>query len=214
MIMRETPVVNECALFAGKHFHAFIHNKTESSSGLHQHDYYEFTLVLTGRYYQEINGKCVLLTRGDFVFIPPGSQHQSFYEFGVTKIFNVGISHSFFTSHYKRLLSENIIASQVYSLKNEYLRYVESEVASLNFHNTEFDEFLETLTFCIINRVRHFRMPVAQDSTPLWLKETIAAMYDKANFSEHALNMMVTLSGKTQSYLTRAMQQYYAKTPM
>ena len=43
--------------------------KTESISGLHQHDYYEFTLVLTGRYFQEINGKRVLLERGDlFLF--------------------------------------------------------------------------------------------------------------------------------------------------
>ncbi len=55
-----------------------IYNKTESVSGLHQHDYYEYTIVLTGRYYQEINGKRVLLERGDFVFIPMGSHHQSF----------------------------------------------------------------------------------------------------------------------------------------
>lgn len=53
----------EQKLFNGKNFHVFIYNKTESISGLHQHDYYEFTLVLTGRCYQEINGKRVLLVR-------------------------------------------------------------------------------------------------------------------------------------------------------
>lgn len=58
--------MNSSCLMA-KNFHVFIYNKTESISGLHQHDYYEFTLVLTGRYYQEINGKRVLLERGDFV---------------------------------------------------------------------------------------------------------------------------------------------------
>lgn len=66
----EIKTVYEQQLFNGKNFHVFIYNKTESISGLHQHDYYEFTLVLTGRYYQEINGKRVLLERGDFVFIP------------------------------------------------------------------------------------------------------------------------------------------------
>lgn len=76
----------------------FIYNKTESISGLHQHDYYEFTLVLTGRYFQEINGKRVLLERGDFVFIPLGSHHQSFYEFGATRILNAGISKRFLSS--------------------------------------------------------------------------------------------------------------------
>lgn len=63
----EIKTVYEQQLFNGKNFHVFIYNKTESVTGLHQHDYYEFTLVLTGRYYQEINGKRVLLERGDFV---------------------------------------------------------------------------------------------------------------------------------------------------
>ncbi len=92
----EIKTVFEQQLFNGKNFHVFIYNKTESISGLHQHDYYEFTLVLTGRYYQEINGKRVLLERGDFVFIPLGSHHQSFYDFGATRILNVGISKRFF----------------------------------------------------------------------------------------------------------------------
>lgn len=59
----EIKTVYEQQLFNGKNFHVFIYNKTESVTGLHQHDYYEFTLVLTGRYYQEINGKRVLLER-------------------------------------------------------------------------------------------------------------------------------------------------------
>lgn len=91
----EIKTVYEQQLFNGKNFHVFIYNKTESISGLHQHDYYEFTPVLTGRYYQEINGKRVLLERGDFVFIPLGSHHQSFYDFGATRILNVGISKRF-----------------------------------------------------------------------------------------------------------------------
>jgi AraC family cel operon transcriptional repressor len=84
----------EQQLFNGKNFHVVIYNKTESASGLHQHDYYEFTIVLTGRYYQEINGKRVLLERGDFVFLPMGSYHQSFYEFGATRILNVSANAS------------------------------------------------------------------------------------------------------------------------
>lgn len=92
MMTTEISTAREQQLFNGKNFHVVIYNKTESVSGLHQHDYYEFTVVLTGRYYQEINGKRVLLERGDFVFIPMGSHHQSFYEFGATRILNVGIS--------------------------------------------------------------------------------------------------------------------------
>ena len=58
-------MVYEDQLFNGKkkNFHIFIYNKTESVSGLHQHDYYEFTIVLTGRYYQRLMEK-ILLEQG------------------------------------------------------------------------------------------------------------------------------------------------------
>jgi AraC family cel operon transcriptional repressor len=39
-------------------------------------------------------------------------------------------------------------------------------------------------------------------------------MHDKGQFSDNALENMVSLSGKSQEYLTRATQRYYRKTPM
>nr|VUD29537.1 DNA-binding transcriptional regulator ChbR [Raoultella sp. NCTC 9187] len=78
MMTTEISTAREQQLFNGNNFHVVIYNKTESVSGLHQHDYYEYTIVLTGRYYQEINGKRVLLERGDFVFIPMGRTIKAF----------------------------------------------------------------------------------------------------------------------------------------
>lgn len=210
----EIRMVYENQLFNGKNFHVFIYNKTESVSGLHQHDYYEFTIVLTGRYYQEINGKKVLLERGDFVFIPIGSHHQSFYDFGVTRILNVGISKAFFDKHYLPLLPAYFVASQVYALKNEFLSYIESVISSLNFRHTEFNEFIEIVTFSVVNRLRHYRDDRIEDDIPLWLKDAIDGMHDKSRFGENALANMVQLSGKSQEYLTRATRRYYDKTPM
>lgn len=79
-------LVRERDFFNGKEFHLFIYNKTESATGLHQHDYYEYTLILTGMCYQEINGKRVFLERGtlslfllvliikvSMSLVPPGS---------------------------------------------------------------------------------------------------------------------------------------------
>lgn len=210
----EIRMVYENQLFNGKNFHVFIYNKTESVSGLHQHDYYEFTIVLTGRYYQEINGKKVLLERGDFVFIPIGSHHQSFYDFGVTRILNVGISKAFFDKHYLPLLPAYFVASQVYALKNEFLSYIESVISSLNFRHTEFNEFIEIVTFNVVNRLRHYRDDGIEDDILLWLKDAIDGMHDKSRFGENALANMVQLSGKSQEYLTRATRRYYDKTPM
>ena len=214
VLSMEIKKAQENQLFDGQNFHVFIYNKTESVSGLHEHDYYEYTVVLTGRCYQMINGKKVLLERGDFVFIPLGSHHQSFYEFGAARILNVGIRKAFFEQHYFSLLPPNFIASQVYQIKREFLHYIESIIASLNFRNDEFNEFLEMVTFYIINRLRHYRESEASILIPSWLKRTVEKMHDKRYFSDRALANMVALSGKSQEYLTRATQRYYGKTPM
>lgn len=62
-----------------------------------------------------------------------GSHHQSFYEFGATRILNVGISRRFFEKHYLPLLPFGLVASQVYAVQSAFLGYVESVIASLNF---------------------------------------------------------------------------------
>ena len=214
VLSMEIKTARENQLFDGQNFHMFIYNKVESISGLHEHDYYEFTVVLTGRYFQSINGKRVLLERGDFVFIPLGSHHQSFYEFGATRILNVGISKAFFDQHYLSLLPSRFVASQVYKIKTEFLTYIESVIASLNFKNGEFNEFLEMVTFYIVNRLRHHRESEVATDAPAWLKTAIEEMHDKTKFGDKALFNMVQLSGKSQEYLTRATQRHYGMTPM
>ena len=52
------------------------------------------------------------------------------------------------------------------------------------------------------------------DDIPQWLRSTVELMHDKGRFSENALENMVSLSGKSQEYLTRATQRYYRKTPV
>nr|EIL1981304.1 transcriptional regulator ChbR [Providencia rettgeri] len=210
----EIKLVQESELFNNKTFHVFIYNKVESASGLHQHDYYEYMIVLTGRCYQIINGKKVLLERGDFVFLPIGSYHESAYDFGPTRILNVGISKAFFDKHYLPLLPNCFVASQSYQLKNEFMAYIESVIASLNFRDSEFNEFIELVTFNVVNRLRHFREKSMRDDAPQWLKSTLEEMHDIAMFSESALQNMITITGKSQEYLTRATKRYYGKTPM
>ncbi len=98
------------------------------------------------------------------------SHHQSFYEFGATRILNVGISRRFFEKHYLPLLPFGLVASQVYAVQSAFLGYVESVIASLNFRETEFDEFIELVSFYVINRLRHYREEPVADVTPQWLK--------------------------------------------
>ncbi|MGO2336992.1 transcriptional regulator ChbR [Providencia sp.] len=213
-IAADIKLVQERELFNNKTFHVVIYNKIESATGLHQHDYYEYMIVLTGRCYQIINGKRVLLERGDFVFLPIGSNHKSSYDFGATRVLNVGISKSFFDKHYLSLLPSCFVASQGYQLKNEFMAYIESVIASLNFRDSEFNEFVELVTFNVVNRLRHYREKSLQDDAPMWLKTTLEEMHDIAMFSESALQNMITITGKSQEYLTRVTKRFYGKTPM
>lgn len=88
-------------------------------------------------------------------------------------------------------------------------------IASLNFRDNEFDEFIETVTFYVMNRLRHHREEQQViDDIPQWLRGTVEMMHDKCQFSDNALENMVALSGKSQEYLTRATQRYYRKTPV
>ncbi|OHT24418.1 transcriptional regulator [Providencia stuartii] len=210
----DVKTVYENDIFNDKDFHVVIYNKTESATGLHQHDYYEYTIVLTGRYYQNVNGRKVLLERGGFVFLPIGSNHESFYEFGATRILNVGIKKTFFEEYFSPLLPSFFVASQSYTLKNEFMAYIESVIASLNFRENEFNEFIEIVTFNVVNRLRHYREKKVQDDTPQWLKNTIEEMHEIAMFNENALENMIAITGKSQEYLTRATKRYYGKTPM
>ena len=214
MSTMEINTAREQQLFNGKNFHVFIYNKTESISGLHQHDYYEFTSALNDSYYKVIHGKRALLERADFVSTSTGSYHQSFYAFGPPRILNGGLGQRFVARPSHSLVPHVFVASQVYPVKHSFLSYIESVIASLHFRDSEFDEFIEQVTFYVINRLRHHREEPVQDAIPSWLKATVEVMHDNAKFGDGALETMVRLSGKSQEYLTRACQRYYAKTPM
>ncbi|HCL5073068.1 TPA: transcriptional regulator ChbR [Salmonella enterica] len=209
----EINTVHESQFLKGKDFHFFIPDKTESMSGLHQHDYYEFTLVLTGSCSQEINGKRVILERGDFVFIPVGSYHQTFYDYGVTRILNMGVGRRYFDEHYLSILPSCFIASQRYTMSNAFLTFIEQTLSTLDIHQRECDEFNKLLTFYVVNRLQHYEDNPRSDAVPGWLRQLVRDMHKKSMFAEDALNNMVRLSGKTQSYLTRATNRYYHKTP-
>ena len=209
----EIITVHESQFLNGRDFYMFILDKTESISGLHQHDYYEFTIVLTGSCWQEVNGKRVLLERGDFVFVPVGSYHQTFYDFGVTRILNMGVSRNYFTEHYRRYFPGDFVASRRYHLKQDFLNFIEATIASLSNNGNEVDEFNKLLTFYIVNHLQHHHDDMQDEAVPSWLKNLVRDMHSKPLFAENALRNMVTLSGKTQSYLNRATKRYYNKTP-
>lgn len=76
---------------------------------------------------------------------------------------------------------------------------IETVIASLNFRDNEFDEFIETVTFYVMNRLRHHREEQqVTDDIPQWLRSTVELMHDKSQFSENALENMVSLSGKSR----------------
>ena len=60
-------------------------------------------------------------------------------------------------THLLPLLPYCFVASQVYRTNNAFLTYVETVISSLNFRETGLEEFVEMVTFYVINRLRHYR---------------------------------------------------------
>ncbi len=141
MMTTEISTAREQQLFNGKNFHVVIYNKTESVSRLHQHDYYEFTVVLTGRYYQEINGKQGAAgARGFRPLSRWARTTRAFTSSGRRASLTSASADASLRTHYLPLLPFGLVASQVYAVQSAFLGYVESVIASLNFRETEFDE--------------------------------------------------------------------------
>ncbi len=90
------------------------------------------------------------------------------------------------------------------------MAYIESVIASLNFRDSEFNEFIELVTFNVVNRLRHYREKVCE-MMPSMAKNTLEEMHDIAMFSESALQNMISITGKSQEYLTRATNAIMAK---
>lgn len=74
----------------------------------------------------------------------------------------------------------------------------------LNFCETGLEEFVEMVTFYVINCLRYYCEEQVIDDVLQWLKSTVEKMHDKEQFSELALENMVALLAKLQEYLTRA----------
>lgn len=203
----------EAQLFNGKHYYWFLLTKDTSVTGRHSHDYYEFTIVMAGRYYQQVNNRKVLLNAGDYLFIPLGSEHESLYEFGPTTVLNIGISRTFFHSLFPDYARLAAYAGRVFSLDQHYFQYIQKRLNQSLASEMQMAEFLEQIIFYCTN---HMNYAVQDEETnlPAWLQATLAQLHDKAYFREDALENMVKLSGKTQEYLTRTTRKYLDKTPM
>ena len=62
------------------------------------------------------------------------------------------------------------------------MTWIETVIASLNFRDNEFDEFIETVTFYVMNRLRHHREEQqVSDDIPQWLRSTVELMHDKGS---------------------------------
>lgn len=102
------------------------------------------------------------------------------------------------------LLLYCFVALQVYWTNNAFFTYVETVIFLLNFCETGLEEFVEMVTFYVINCLRYYCEEQVIDDVLQWLKSTVEKMHDKEQFSELALENMVALLAKLQEYLTRA----------
>ena len=122
----------------------------------HTHDYFELFYVMSGKIEQEIQGKILQMTQGDFCLIPPGTLHEIIVNSDSTVI-NILIRHSAYEQIFSSLLDDNNVISTFFSSNS----YGLTGSSYLIFH-TQKDETLLNLVLDMywefMNKKKYYEM--------------------------------------------------------
>lgn len=187
----------------------------DDSVGLHNHDFYEFFIVIQGQFEEICNGKRILLKRRHLHVLHPDDVHQlrSTKTEETSILRNIAMSKTVFEEALNRLsLSPEQLHGYFIMDENTFISYVnKSELVYGPYPDGQtFDFLMNNLLddMIIAAALQHS----GDYDIPKWLKEAYQAMETEEN-SAAGLPRLLELTGKSQAHLTRAFQRYYRMTP-
>jgi len=187
---------------------------------LHDHDFFEFFIVLQGKLKHIFNGETSFCTPGTVCFLHPRDVHELHCApgFGKTVILNCNVRSDEAKRVFLHVTADCPVAMedcvqkllpQQTALRQALLDEAGSLVRAENsgLKTARLRLLLETILLLLVRSSGS-----AADSAPLWLQAARTAMQEPANYRA-GLRRFVELSGHTQEHLCRAMRRYYAETP-
>lgn len=186
---------------------------TEQKTEVHNHDFYEFYVVLEGSFHEWSGSKKRIIQQGDLHFVHPEDEH-CFIGHGqsVNRLRNVAVRKEYFESICKKTSSEPI------GLGSDFLRLRKQ---ALNSFTTKSDLLLG-VTFNVLEALFIFEnllgdliietVNMRQLFVPPWLSQACMEMQEDDN-SIIGLSKLLQLCGRSQEHVSREMKKYYKMTP-
>lgn len=187
---------------------------------LHDHDYWEFPIVLTGEIKHTINGSCQIFDKNTAYLIRPKDCHLLEKKSDTLSMLNILMRDSFvrkMCSCFSEDLYDNL-------LKFDYIRITLDDKQTTELFNSVYAlqensnddanyQFLERIILAsIIAKVAQLSLTV-NDNKPRWLSELLQQAHILKNRKWQIQDLLDTC-GYSQAHLCRIFNQYLGCTPI
>lgn len=207
--------------------HYALHRSINQTDFPQVHDFFEFSLVLSGELRISLDGKEEILNKNQVLFIQPGTVHgkdqqpgTSHLNFAFSKHLIDELFHYLNLSHYKKMIIEELFPhSQTLpnSLMSNVKKLIE-ELGVLPIQNTSQKKALVRLI--LIDILVRLYLPLAQERQHqitkeedlVWFNELLEQLNHPEIFVQ-GVSILSSLTGKNQSYLCRVFQKQLGLSP-
>lgn len=188
---------------------------------LHDHDYWEVTVIWDGKIRHNINGKESVLSKNDLIFIRPKDRHCFFsYKSFETKQFNFMITDEFFQSLCS-VLGNTLYNDILYYNKpiqcflndvqmKEMISTVEN-LQRLNVNDIETRTILIKLVFVEVIKIIYNYFIFNKPEYPEWLNSFMNNITKPENFNLK-IDELYALTNFSRSHLNRLFKKYTGTT--
>lgn len=206
--------------YSAQCLYRYVYGK-EDRFFIHNHDYYEIFITVSGIVHHWINGKTQILPENSLVFIRPDDTHGYMYkndESIQTEYVNLTFTREIAVSLFEYLAPDfptyqllNAPMPPTVVLNNTAKRNILSQLGTLNTLNWENKEALKMRMKSILADifVQNFSSVQNHDESeyPLWFSVLLKEMETEKNFIAGA-DRMVELSQRSREHLSRTVKKY------
>ncbi|MCQ2448819.1 MAG: AraC family transcriptional regulator [Clostridia bacterium] len=199
----------------------FLDIKTAIQS-MHNHNYYEYFIITSGKIVHEVNGQTQYLKAGDLLFIRPGDTHR--YNIDKTTDCNI-INVSFRTVHFERVAAyldnpamEKLCTAEMppsICLNAQRLSALKRKHYMLNVCSNN-DELLTMLKTLLVDTFSYMLMEYEQQAQADLQNPLHPALLqmNTPESIEEGLPALLRYSGFSHGHLCRIMKKEYNTTPI
>ncbi|MGI5174239.1 helix-turn-helix transcriptional regulator [Treponema sp. OMZ 840] len=188
------------------------------------HDFYEFSLVLSGGFIMEQKNHVYELEQGDLILTKPGTIHKKKYLSGQTPVhINLAFLKSVMNSAINYLYDKNdeeYFSSNtvLFHLNDNYLDLIKREMQRLSSYVTENAEAEKHHMRWLLTELLHYIInpKVGQElkrtDFPLWL-DTLLNRLDSPNSINEQMSVIIKETGLSKEHVIRSFKKHLGTTP-